>query len=254
MERLQKVIAHAGVASRRQAEKLITAGRVKVNGETVVELGTKVSRHDRVEVDEVPIYKEEPKYFVLNKPTGVISAVEDDRGRPCVTDYFPDVEERIYPIGRLDYNTSGLLLLTNDGTSGLLLLTNDGEFANLLMHPSHEVAKGYIAKVNGIPNRDDLRRLEKGVIIDRKKTAPAKARMIKTEEAKDYAVVELVIHEGRNRQVRKMFDAIGHSVQKLRREFYGNIYLDDLRPGQSRVLLPFEVQQLKDLAEDGKEK
>ncbi|AMB93449.1 pseudouridine synthase [Aerococcus sanguinicola] len=243
MERLQKVIAHAGVASRRQAEKLITAGRVKVNGETVVELGTKVSRHDRVEVDEVPIYKEEPKYFVLNKPTGVISAVEDDRGRPCVTDYFPDVEERIYPIGRLDYNTSGLLLLTNDG-----------EFANLLMHPSHEVAKGYIAKVNGIPNRDDLRRLEKGVIIDRKKTAPAKARMIKTEEAKDYAVVELVIHEGRNRQVRKMFDAIGHSVQKLRREFYGNIYLDDLRPGQSRVLLPFEVQQLKDLAEDGKEK
>lgn len=239
MERLQKVIAHAGIASRRDAEKLITAGRVKVNGQVITELGSKVSNDDRVEVDDVPIYKEEPVYFLFYKPTGVITAVSDDRHRPVVTDYFPEVEQRIYPIGRLDYNTSGLLLLTNDG-----------EFANHLMHPRYEINKRYIAKVNGIPNRSDLAQLQKGVVIDGKKTARAKARLLDHNVKKQTAIVELIIHEGRNRQVRKMLETIGYPVDKLKREAYAFLELGNMQPGEWRPLLKKEVNRLLNISQD----
>ena len=220
MDRLQKVIAHAGVASRRDAEKMIVDGRVAVNGEIVTELGTKVSTNDHVEVDKVPIYKEEPVYYLFYKPTGVITAVSDDRGRKVVTDYFPEVEQRIYPIGRLDYNTSGLLLLTNDG-----------EFANSLMHPRYELNKTYIAKVNGIPSKSDMNKLANGIVIDGKKTARANARIKEIDKDKQKAIVELTIHEGRNRQVRKMLEAINCPVDKLKRERYGFLDLGNLQPG-----------------------
>lgn len=237
MDRLQKVIAHAGVASRRDAEKMIVDGRVAVNGEIVTELGTKVSTNDHVEVDKVPIYKEEPVYYLFYKPTGVITAVSDDRGRKVVTDYFPEVEQRIYPIGRLDYNTSGLLLLTNDG-----------EFANSLMHPRYELNKTYIAKVNGIPSKSDMNKLANGIVIDGKKTARANARIKEIDKDKQKAIVELTIHEGRNRQVRKMLEAINCPVDKLKRERYGFLDLGNLQPGESRPLLKKEVHRLKDLA------
>lgn len=148
MERLQKVIAHAGIASRRKAEELIKEGKVTVNGKTVRELGVKVSSSDRIEVNGVQLESEEPVYFLLYKPRGVISAVKDDKGRKVVTDFFTEVEERIYPIGRLDYDTSGLLLLTNDG-----------DFANKLMHPKYEINKTYVAKLKGIPLKENLKNL-----------------------------------------------------------------------------------------------
>src|SRR5699024_11182485 len=151
-ERLQKVIAKSGITSRRKAEKLIEDGRVKVNGKTVTQLGTKVSQTDEVEVDDIPLEKEAPVYYIFYKPQGVISSVKDDKNRSVVLDYFPDVTRRIYPIGRLDYHTSGLLLLTNDG-----------EFANMLLHPSHEVDKVYVAKVKGIPTKSELGRFKKGM-------------------------------------------------------------------------------------------
>lgn len=233
MERLQKVMAHAGVASRRESEKLITAGRVKVNGDVVRELGVKVTHADRIEVDDVPIYKEEPVYYVFYKPTGVISAVKDDKGRKVVTDFFPGVEQRIYPVGRLDYNTSGLLLLTNDG-----------EFANTLMHPRHEINKVYVAKVEGIITGEERKQLERGVEIDGVKTAPAQAKILSVDKDKKTTIIELVIHEGRNRQVRKMLEAVGHPVAKLKRERYGFLDLKGLNPGDSRVLLKHEIEEL----------
>ncbi|RSK27495.1 rRNA pseudouridine synthase [Bacillus sp. HMF5848] len=237
MERLQKVIAHAGIASRRKAEEMIIEGRVKVNGKVVNELGVKVGANDKVEIDGVPLSKEEPVYYMLYKPRGVISAVTDDKNRKVVTDFFPHVKERIYPIGRLDYDTSGLLLLTNDG-----------EFANLLMHPKFEIDKVYVAKVKGIVNRYKLKELEKGVVLSDGKTAPAKAKIISTDNRKDTTIVELTIHEGRNRQVRRMFEAIGHEVVKLKRERYGFLHLGNLRPGDAREIGPHEVKRLRALA------
>ncbi|WP_066366576.1 23S rRNA pseudouridine(2605) synthase RluB [Neobacillus fumarioli] len=241
MERLQKVIARAGVASRRKAEELIKQGQVKVNGKIVTELGLKVSPSDQVEVNEIPIEKEEPVYFLLYKPRGVISSVHDEKGRKVVTDFFPGVEERIYPIGRLDYDTSGLLLLTNDG-----------EFANLLMHPRSEIEKVYVAKIKGIPLKENLRKLEKGIRLEDGKTAPAKVKLLSVDKKKHTAIVEITIHEGRNRQVRRMFEAIGHEVMKLKRERYGFLTLDGLKAGEARELSPHEVKQFRALALESK--
>ncbi|MBP2240726.1 23S rRNA pseudouridine2605 synthase [Cytobacillus eiseniae] len=238
MERLQKVIAHAGVASRRKAEELIKEGHVKVNGKIVKELGIKVTASDRVEVKGIPVEREEPVYFILYKPRGVISSVTDDKGRKVVTDYFQQIEQRIYPVGRLDFDTSGLLLLTNDG-----------EFANLLMHPKSEIEKVYVAKVKGIPSREEMRSLERGVRLEDGKTAPAKTKMISMDKKKQTAIIELTIHEGRNRQVRRMFEAIGHPVLKLKRERYGSLTLQGLTAGDARELTAHEVKQLRTLAQ-----
>lgn len=238
MERLQKVIAHAGFASRRKAEQLILEGKVKVNGEVVKELGVKVSSSDRIEVEGIPVEKEEPVYFLFYKPTGVISSVKDDKGRKAVTDFLPEVKQRVYPIGRLDYDTSGLLLLTNDG-----------EFANLLMHPRNEIEKVYVAKVKGIPLREQLKTLEKGIKLEDGKTAPAKVKIISIDKRKQTAIVELTIHEGRNRQVRRMLEAIGHPVIKLKRERYAFLTLKGMKAGEVRELTPHEVKQLRFMAE-----
>jgi 23S rRNA pseudouridine2605 synthase len=239
MERLQKVIAHAGVASRRKAEQLILEGKVKVNGKVVKELGIKVTDQDRVEVEGVPLEREEPVYLLLYKPTGVISAAKDDKSRKVVTDFFPYIKQRIYPIGRLDYDTSGLILLTNDG-----------EFANILMHPRYEVEKTYVAKIKGIPLREKVRQLEKGDLEDGK-TAPAKVKVLSVDKKKQTCIIELKIHEGRNRQVRRMLEAIGHPVQKLKREQYAFLDLKGLATGDSRELSPHEVKQLRALALHG---
>lgn len=237
MERLQKVMAQAGIASRRKSEELIQAGQVKVNGKVVKELGVKVSSSDRIEVNEIPIEREEPVYFLLYKPRGVISSVNDNKGRKVVTDFFQAYTERIYPVGRLDYDTSGLILLTNDG-----------EFANLLMHPSREIEKVYVAKIKGIPTRENLKKLEKGIRLEDGKTAPAKVKMLSFDKKKQTTIVELTIHEGRNRQVRRMFEAIGHEVVKLKRERYGMLTLAGLSAGEARELTPHEVKQMRVLA------
>lgn len=237
MERLQKVIAHSGVASRRKAEELILDGRVTVNGDVIRTLGTKVGPNDKVEVNGVPLTNEAPVYFMLNKPRGVISAVQDDKNRKVVTDFFPMVQERIYPIGRLDYDTSGLLLLTNDG-----------EFANALMHPKNEVQKIYVAKVKGIPLREQLKKLQYGVKLEDGMTAPAQVKVLSVDKKKNTAIIQIGIHEGRNRQVRRMFDAIGHPVLKLKREQYGFLTLRGLNTGDARELTPHEVKQLRVLA------
>ncbi|WAA10519.1 pseudouridine synthase [Fervidibacillus albus] len=240
MERLQKVIARAGIASRRKAEQLILDGKVTVNGKVVTELGTKVSPKDLVEVEGIKIEKEEPVYFLLYKPRGVLSAVSDEKGRKTVIDFIPEIGYRIFPIGRLDYDTSGLILLTNDG-----------EFANELMHPRYGVEKTYIAKVKGIPSRSDLKKLQNGIRLEDGKTAPAKVKFRSGDRKKGTAIIEMSIHEGRNRQVRRMFDAIGYPVLKLKRERYGFLTLDGLAPGQYRPLSPHEVKQLKILANQG---
>lgn len=238
MERLQKVMAAAGVASRRASEKLIQSGRVQVNGETVTELGTKVSRRDKVEVDGVPIHREPHVYYLLNKPQGVISSAHDDKGRKTVVDILreDEIEERIYPVGRLDYDTTGILLLTNDGA-----------LANKLMHPRFEVAKTYVAKVKGIIQNDELKRLRLGVRVDGRKTKPAKTRLKEVDRHHQTSLVQLTIHEGRYHQVKRMFEAVGHPVIKLHRETYGFLNLQGLQSGEFRELRPEEVTKLKQL-------
>lgn len=233
MERLQKVIAHAGVASRRKAEEMILAGRVKVNGQVVRELGIKVGNNDQIEVDDVPIYQEEPVYFMFYKPRGVISAVSDDKERRVVVDFFPTVSERIYPVGRLDYDTSGLLLLTNDGN-----------FSQRLTHPKHEVDKVYVAKVKGIADKKQLLPLTRGIRVEGRKLAPARFEILSTDLKTSTSIIQLTIHEGRNHQVKNMLQAVGLPVQKLKREQYGPLTLGNLRPGEYRSLTAKEVKQL----------
>lgn len=238
MERLQKVMAHAGIASRRKCEEIILEGRVKVNGKKVNELGVKVSPSDKVEVDGVPIYKEEPRYILLYKPRNYISAVADDKDRPVITQLIGGIDERIYPVGRLDFDTTGLILLTNDG-----------DFSNLMTHPSHEIDKVYIAKIEGIPTDQDLNRLRSGVKVDGKKTSRARTKVISTNPSNKTAVVELTIHEGWNHQVKKMFEAVGYPVMKLKRERFGFLDLDGLQAGDWRELTAFEVDKLKKMAQ-----
>lgn len=237
MERLQKVMAMAGVASRRKSEEIILAGRVRVNGQVVTELGTKVSSEDLVEVDGKALSQESLKYFLLYKPRNYISAVSDNKGRPVVLDFFPNIEERIYPIGRLDYDTSGLILLTNDG-----------DLANLLMHPKYEVDKVYVAKIEGILREESRVKLEAGVFIDGKKTSPAQVQVFKTNPQNQTSIVKITIHEGWNHQVKNMFKTVGHPVMKLKREKYAFLNLDGLNVGQWRELTAFEVDKLKKMA------
>ncbi|MBB1070629.1 rRNA pseudouridine synthase [Limosilactobacillus sp. RRLNB_1_1] len=236
MERLQKAMAEAGVASRRASEKLILQGKVAVNGTIVKELGTKVGTHDEIVVNGVPIQREQHVYYLLNKPRGVISSAHDDKGRRTVVDIIhdEDIEERIYPVGRLDYDTTGILLLTNDGA-----------LANKLMHPKYEVEKTYIAKVEGIIKNDELKQLRLGVIVDGRKTKPAKSKLISVDRTKKTSLVQLTIHEGRNHQVKNMFKVVGHPVIKLHRETYGPLNLYGLQPGEFRALKPEEIQALK---------
>lgn len=236
MERLQKIMAEAGVASRRASEKLIESGHVMVNGEVITQLGTKVSRTDEIEVDGVPLEKQRLEYYLLNKPRGVISSAHDEKGRKTVVDVLaPEVTTRVYPVGRLDYDTTGALLLTNDG-----------ELANQMTHPKFEVEKSYIAKIKGIPSNDELKQLRLGVMIDGHKTKPAKTKLLEADRQKKTAIVRIVIHEGRNHQVKNMFQKIGHDVLKLHRESDGILNVQGLQPGKWRRLKQEEIKRLKD--------
>jgi 23S rRNA pseudouridine2605 synthase len=235
-ERLHKVMAQAGVASRRHSEELIQAGRVTVNGKVVTELGTKVTPgQDIVEVDSRPLGKAEHlAYIVLNKPKGYVTTLFDPQGRPKVTDLLgEEIGARLYPVGRLDFETEGLLLLTNDGA-----------LANALMHPTRQVKKTYIAKVRGVPGPAKLRALESGIELDDGMTAPAEVRLIEAK-GPNAATVSIRIHEGRNRQVRRMFEAVGHEVIHLRRTTLGPLGLKDLAVGEWRELTEREVNDLK---------
>lgn len=233
-ERLQKVMAEAGVASRRKSETLITSGHVTVNGKKITTLGTKVEDEDRIEVNGIPLQREKLVYLLFYKPRGVISSVSDEKHRKTVMSYFPDVRQRIYPVGRLDYDTSGILLMTNDG-----------KLANQLTHPKYHFEKTYVAKVEGIPTNDQLEKLRHGIRIDRKLTSPAKTKVLSSDLEKKSAIIELTIHEGRNHQVKKMFEKIGHPVTKLKREKYGFLTLDGLQSGEWRALKATEITRLK---------
>ena len=214
---------------------MIAKGHVKVNGKTVTEMGIKVDNRDKIEVDGMPLEEEKKRYILMYKPRGVISAVKDDKGRKVVTDLLEeDVDERIYPIGRLDYDTSGLLLLTNDG-----------EFANHLMHPRYHVEKAYIAKVEGFLSTEEIKKLENGIKLKGYTTSKAKVKVMSKDKKKNSTIVRIVIHEGHNHQVKNMFDAVGHKVEKLSRESYDFLTLNGLVSGQYRDLTRQEVAELK---------
>ncbi len=234
MIRLQKVLAQAGVASRREAEKMILNGRIKVDGKVIKELGTKVDpEKNDIEVDDRSISKSEKKvYYLLNKPKGCVTTMKDPRGRPTVNDLLKDIDERVYPVGRLDYDTTGVLIITNDG-----------ELANALAHPKKEIDKYYHALVQGVPSNEALKRLRDGVQLEDGKTAPAKVRVLEIKGNKSW--LEIIIHEGKNRQVKRMCEAISHKVLRLKRTRFGPLEVNDLAPGKIRALKDGEIEALK---------
>jgi 23S rRNA pseudouridine2605 synthase len=238
--RLQKILSAAGVASRRTAETLITQGRVSVNGKTVTELGSKADPAvDAIKVDGRRIKAPgRPRYILLNKPRGYMTTRSDPEHRPTVIDLLAKggIRDYIYPVGRLDYDSEGLLLLTSDG-----------ELAAKLTHPRHGVEREYEVRVRGVPEPRLLGRLARGLVVDGRKTAPAQAKLLRTIDAAsgEQALLSLVIREGRNRQVRKMCDAIGHPVVRLRRVRIGSIVDDRLKPGEFRELTPRELRALQ---------
>ena len=236
--RINKYIALCGVASRRKAEELILAGRVTVNDEVMTELSYKVDEeNDIVKVDD-KLIKEENKlvYILLNKPEGYITTVKDQFDRPSVLDLVSDIKERVYPIGRLDYETSGLLLLTNDG-----------DLTYKLTHPKHEVDKTYVARVKGKLTKEEIERFKTGLKIEDYTTAPAKLKVIKYDEQRDSSLLEIKIHEGKNRQVRKMCKAINHPVLRLKRTAMGKIRIGECEIGKYRYLTEDEVKYSKSI-------
>ena len=233
MERIQKIIAQSGYCSRRKAEELIKKGLVSVNGKVITEMGYKASFNDYIEVEGNSIMDKQDKvYYLLNKPRGVITSTKDDKGRKTVVDLIDD-NRRIYPVGRLDYDTTGLIIITNDG-----------ELANLLMHPKNNIDKVYIAKIEGLITKGNLKTLESGVIIDGKKTSKCKAKVLKMDKKNNTSVVELTIHEGRNHQVKNMFKALGYNVIKLKREKISFLTDESLPSGTYRQLSIHEVKKL----------
>ena len=242
MERLQKVIANAGVTSRRKAEELILDGKVKVNGKVVTELGVKVDDGDAIVVNGKPLPKVDKKvYYLLNKPSGYICSLSDEKGRKVVTDLIEDKSIRVYPVGRLDYDTTGLLILTNDG-----------DFANMLSHPSNNVEKLYRVTIDGLLTADEIYALKDGIDIDGVKVIPTRVKIKKRNLNKKTEIVEFGIVEGRNHIVKRVFDSINHPVLKLKRESYAFLNVNDLQIGQYRDLNPKEIKQLKELKKDTK--
>jgi 23S rRNA pseudouridine2605 synthase len=247
-ERLQKIIAAAGLASRRKAEMLITEGRVRVNGQLVTELGTKADpARDHIRVDGKLLHgPEQPRYYMLNKPKGYVTTVSDPEGRPTVMKFFERTGTRVFPVGRLDYQSEGLLLMTNDGV-----------LANALTRAAAKVEKTYLVKVSGKPTEAAIEQLRRGIMIERGKpgsgsgrvlTEPAAIRLMRDAENPWY---EVVLTEGRNRQIRKLFEEIGHHVEKIRRVGYGPLVLD-IPPGEIRELQPSEVAALERAAQPRK--
>lgn len=236
-ERLQKYISQTGYTSRRDAERLIKEGLVEVNGKVVTEFGLKVSNNDIVKVCGDIIKPQENKvYFILNKPVGYITSTKDDKGRKTVLSLLDSVDERVFPVGRLDYDTSGLLILTNDG-----------EFKNLLENPKFEVEKEYHVKVEGLLRKEESYKLEKGVDLGEYKSKPCRIMNVKYNDEKTSTTLDIIIKEGKNREIRRLFDYVNHRVKSLRRERIGNLKLD-INQGYFRSLTPHEVKLLKLLA------
>lgn len=231
--RLQKFMAQNGIASRRHAEELIRKGKVRVNGEIVTEMGMMVSPDDRIECDGVPVVPGNKKiYIMLNKPPDFVTTVADPEGRKTVMDLLTGVNERVYPVGRLDYDTTGLLILTNDG-----------EFTFMSTHPGHEIKKTYLTEVLGIPSEDELNKLRNGIMLDDRLTSRAEVELVQTTGSN--AVLNITIHEGRNRQIKRMCEAVGHPVLTLMRTAVGNLTLGDLKPGSWRYLSGHEINRVK---------
>jgi len=232
LERLQKVVARAGIASRRAAEKLIVGGRVRVNGRVTTELGTKVSSTDRIEVDGRRLVAENRAYLVLNKPRGVVSTLSDPEGRPTVRELVSAVRVRVFPVGRLDFNTSGVLLFTNDG-----------EFCDGLLHPRRDAPKTYVAKLSREMLESDRKRWEEGIDLSDGKTRPAKVRILRHERGKTW--ISVTLFEGRNQQIRRMAEATGLAVMRLSRTAFAGIGSEGLRPGEWRELSQEELARLQ---------
>jgi 23S rRNA pseudouridine2605 synthase len=232
--RLNKALAQAGVASRRGADRLIESGSVIVNGQVVRELGTQIDPDlDAIKVDgkRIPARPKSHLYFMLNKPDGYVTTLSDPEGRPTVKDLLPAGQRRLFPVGRLDFHSEGLLILTDDG-----------DLTRNLMHPSRGVPKVYLTKVRGVPPELALNRLKKGILLDRKRTAPARIRF---EKRSANSWLRITIHEGRKHQIRRMFEAIGHRVLRLKRIGYAGIDLKDLPAGEARALTEAELRKLR---------
>ncbi len=236
MERLQKIIANSGYCSRRKAEELIKAGKVKVDGKVITELGTKVSDKSVIEINNERITREEKEYYLLNKPRGVVTTTSDDKHRKTVVDLI-ETDKRIYPVGRLDYDTTGVIILTNDG-----------EFAHMIMHPKSEIDKVYIAKVEGIINGEAIRKLETGVELDQVVVKASRVKVRKMDHKTNHSLVEITIHEGKNHQVKRMFEKVGYRVDKLKREKIAFLTTKGLNSGEYRKLSGKEVSKLYVLA------
>lgn len=234
--RLQKAIAHLGYCSRRKAEEYILANKVKVNGMIVNALGTSVSIDDKIEIIGLETKKEEKKVtYLFNKPLGVLCTVSDDRGRKTIVDFFKTIPYRVYPVGRLDFNTSGAILVSNDG-----------ELANLVTHPSTHLDKTYIVTIKTLFKKEDAAKLENGVMLEDGLTAPAKIKVLINTDS--YAKIMITIHEGRNRQVRRMFQALDYEVKSLHREQIGFLSIDrNLERGEFRLLTEEEVRKIKSI-------
>ncbi len=236
MERLQKVIANSGLCSRREAENLIETGKVTVNGEVITTMGVKVSKKDHILVNGRTLPESNLVYYVLYKPEGCVSTVEDDKNRKTVLDFVP-ATERVFPVGRLDYDTSGLLLITNDGT-----------FSNLMTQPTSRIEKEYLVKVEGFLRKETSAKIERGIKIDDYKTRRARIRQVVYNKKTETTSLSLIITEGKYHQVKRMFEAVNHPVIKLKRLRLGVVTLDGLAKGEFRLLKPHEIKQLRHLA------
>ncbi len=238
-ERLQKIISRAGIASRRSAEQLIKEGKVKVDGEVITRLGTKVDpRIHKIEVKGKVITLPEKLYLLLYKPRYYITSLSDPQGRKTVADLLKDIPTRLFPVGRLDFDAEGLLIFTNDG-----------EFANILLHPRYGISKTYLVELSGIPSRRDLEQVRKGIRLEDGMTLPARATVVKKDINR--AWVKLTLREGRNREIKRMFAALGYTVTRLKRIKIGPFKLGDLRPGEYRFLTREEVGEFKPFPDEG---
>ena len=242
MVRLQKAIADSGFCSRRKAEEYIVKGKVFVNGERITELGSKVEGNEEIIVDGNAISKQDKEYYILYKPRGVISSTKDDKGRKTVVDFFSS-NKRLYPVGRLDFDTTGIILLTNDG-----------EFANMMLHPKNKIPKVYIAKLEGIIDGYSIKKIKSGIVIDGIKCIPDRVKLKSADKKSNTCIVEITIHDGRNHEDKRIFESAGYNVIKLKRESIAFLTLQGLSSGEFRKLTIKEVKQLYAYTNDIKRK
>jgi 23S rRNA pseudouridine2605 synthase len=237
MERLQKVIAQSGYTSRRKAEELILKGKVLVNGEIIRELGVKVEPNDTIVIDGIKLETEDKVYYLLNKPRGYVTTTSDDKNRKTVMDLI-DSNKRLYPVGRLDYDTTGALIVTNDG-----------ELTNLMTHPSHNIDRVYIAKLEGIINGAAIHKIIDGIDIDGHTIYPSRVKLKKKDLDKKTSIVEITVHDGKNHEIKRIFESVGFPVEKLKREAFGNLRLGTLKSGEYRRITPKEIKDLYYMAQ-----